>query len=220
MYREARALRVLLDEVNANAPHRSTASDGWIGDAAHASRDSDHNPWVKVDGIGVVRARDFTHDPFHDLDCQQLADHLAARLRKHPALRSGAYVIWRRRIISADRIHEGWRPYAGSNPHETHLHLSVALAPADFDSTHPWGWHEEEDVALSNDDREWIAAQVDRAAAQAAREVMGAKVIARKDITVRQVLRELLASDAPRTSLRAPRTRPETKGSRVKEREQ
>lgn len=142
-YREAEALRVLLAEVNRKAPRRSKASDGWIGDAAHAARDSDHNPWV-VDsrGRGVVRARDFTHDPRGGLDCNQLADFLAGLLRAgtHPALGPGAYVIWNRRIISRDRIAEGWRHYSGSNAHTKHLHLSVARAAAGFDSRAAWGW--------------------------------------------------------------------------------
>jgi hypothetical protein len=141
MYREADSLKVLHAEINAAAPHRSTASDGWIADAAHASRESDHNPWVKDSrGIGVVRARDFTNDPMGGLDCKILADKLAAKIRRgdHPALGSGAYVIWNRRIISHDRIAEGWRPYSGTNPHTKHLHLSVATAQAGYDSDLPW----------------------------------------------------------------------------------
>lgn len=145
-WRVARSLDVLLAELNAAAPNRSKLSDGSIGDAAHASRSSDHNPWViDSDGIGVVRARDFTHDPADGLDCNQLAPFLAGLLGEHPALRSGAYVIWNRRIISRDRISEGWRPYTGSNPHDHHLHLSVALDEAGYDSTAPWGWDTEED---------------------------------------------------------------------------
>lgn len=145
-WRVARALDVLLAEINAAAPNRSTISDGSIGDAAHASRDSDHNPWViDSDGIGVVRARDFTHDPAGGLDCNDLAFVLAGMLGEHPALRSGAYVIWNRRIISRDRISEGWRPYTESNPHDHHLHLSVALDQAGYDSAAPWSWDTEED---------------------------------------------------------------------------
>ena len=42
-WRVARSLDVLLGQLNALAPERSKASDGSIGDAAHASRSSDHN---------------------------------------------------------------------------------------------------------------------------------------------------------------------------------
>jgi hypothetical protein len=140
-YREAKSLAVLLAEVNKAAPNRSTVSDGWIGDAAHASRDSDHNPWViDSDGVGVVRARDFTHDPAGGLDCNDLADDLVGLLRAnaHPALGSGAYIIWNKRIISHDRLSEGWRDYTGTNDHTHHLHLSVALNQSGYDSEKPW----------------------------------------------------------------------------------
>lgn len=155
-WRVARSLDVLLGEVNTFAPHRSKVSDGSIGDAAHAIRSSDHNPWRQAGGIGVVGARDFTHDPTGGLDCQHLAEHLAGMLAtgQHPALASGAYIIWRRRILSRDRLGEGWRAYYGSNPHEAHLHLSVATSATGFDSLAPWGYSREDgaDVALDNDD--------------------------------------------------------------------
>jgi hypothetical protein len=143
-WRMARSLDTLLAELNEAAPKRSKVSDGGIGDAAHASRDSDHNPWVTRDGVGIVRARDFTHDPAGGLDCGRLATTLAVMLGRpgerpaHPALGDGAYVIFRRRIISRARIGEGWRPYTGSNPHDKHLHLSVALANTGYDSTRAW----------------------------------------------------------------------------------
>jgi hypothetical protein len=44
-WRVARSLEVLLGQFNAACPGRSKASDGSIGDAAHATRDSDHKPW-------------------------------------------------------------------------------------------------------------------------------------------------------------------------------
>lgn len=150
-WRVANSLDVLLDEINDAAPNRSKISDGSIGDAAHASRDSDHNPWViDRNGVGVVRARDFTHDPAGGLDCNDLARELEQLYRGgHPALGSGAYTIWRRRILSRDRLAEGWRTYSGSNPHDHHLHQSVARAAAGYDSTAPWGVMKEEDVMAS-----------------------------------------------------------------------
>lgn len=137
-WRVAYSLDVLLDEINAYAPDRSKVSDGSIGDAAHASRSSDHNPWRQAGGQGVVGARDFTHDPAGGLDCDLLAALLASQLGKHPALGSGAYVIWEAQIISTDRLSEGWRSYSGSNEHRSHLHLSVGTNASDFDSRAPW----------------------------------------------------------------------------------
>lgn len=153
-WRVARSLDVLKAEIDKEFPNRSTISDGSIGDAAHASRESDHNPWVVVDGIGIVRARDFTHDPDGGLDCWQLAPKLASLIGKHPALGSGGYVIWQRKIISYDRRSEGWRTYTGSNPHDRHLHISVALRQSGFDSTQPWNiYTEEDDMNAAQDQR-------------------------------------------------------------------
>lgn len=147
-WRDARSIDVLKAELDTAYPNRSTASDGTIGDAAHASRDSDHNPWVVLNGVGIVRARDVTHDPDHGCDADVLAQRVAGliALGAHPALRHGAYVIRNRRIFSFDRRDEGWRPYTGSNPHEKHMHVSVSLDPTGFDSTARWGITEEEDV--------------------------------------------------------------------------
>ena len=178
-WRVARSLDVLLEEINAAAPARSKVSDGSIGDAAHATRSSDHNPWITYGGQGIVRARDFTHDPADGLDCNQLAVALAALIAVggHPACRSGAYVIWQRRIYSFDRRHEGWRPYTGSNPHEAHLHLSVSLDPAGFDSTAPWFVMvpKEDDMPLNDEDKKWIIGAVERAVDQSVDRLLSEK---------------------------------------------
>lgn len=138
-WRTARSLDVALAEINAHAPNRSKISDGSIGDAAHASRSSDHNPWRQAGGMGIVGARDFTHDPADGCDAGAIARTVAGLLGKHPALGSGAYVIWNWQIISADRLGEGWRTYSGTNGHTQHVHVSVATSAAGFDNTTPWG---------------------------------------------------------------------------------
>lgn len=129
-WRVARSLDVLLGQINARYPNRSKVSDGSIGDAAHATRDSDHNPWVKRFGMGIVRARDFTHDPAHGFDAHAFANRLKnyAENVGHPALKAEAYIISNRRIWSWNRRAEGWRPYGGTNPHSQHVHVSVSLA--------------------------------------------------------------------------------------------
>jgi hypothetical protein len=38
------------------------------------------------------------------------------------------YVIWDRRIWSAARAGEGWRPYRGPHPHTDHVHVSLSRA--------------------------------------------------------------------------------------------
>ena len=54
---------------------------------------------------------------------------------------------------------------------------------------------EEDDMPLNEDDKAWIKDQIDAAAKAAAREVLAAEVIAKKDITVRAALRELLSRE-------------------------
>lgn len=134
-WRVARSLEVLLDEINAVAPGRSTASDGSIGDADHAETSSDHNP----NASGVVCARDFTHDPGSGADMHRIAKQV--RRSKHPALK---YIIWNKRIWSRKRAWRGWRRYRGPNPHTRHMHVSVGIGPdgastGPYDDTSSWG---------------------------------------------------------------------------------
>lgn len=146
-YRESYATATLHDEVNARWPNRSKVSDGWIGDAAHASRSSDHNPWVKVGGVGVVRARDFTAA---GADVGWLMEHLRQlAIAGDPRLNGGGYLIWQGRIAS-ERQGWRWRAYTGSNPHNHHGHVSVSRERAGFDSTAPWG------VAAGAQPKDWF----------------------------------------------------------------
>lgn len=164
-WRVAQSLEQLLAEINHAAPDRSKVSDGSIGDPAHASTDSDHNPsnWPPS-WSGVVRARDFTDDPLHGCDAARIAEQVR-RLGlegRHPALGPGAYVIWNRQIAS-DTYGWTWRPYSGSNPHNHHVHVSVATAAAGYDSTAPWGVTEEEDMNREQDARlERVENKLDR----------------------------------------------------------
>jgi hypothetical protein len=127
--RAANALNVLLNQLNNRAPGRNKASDGWIGDADHQNRNSDHNPWYPPPNGGIVTARDFTHDPGGGLDCQWLASTLVTH--NDPRIK---YIIWNRRIWTPG---VGWKPYTGANPHDHHLHLSVDANPS-CDSPTPW----------------------------------------------------------------------------------
>ena len=138
-WRAAESLKLLLKQVNALAPSRNKDSDGMIGDEAHQSRDSDHNPWVwdKVAKRGVVTALDITNDPNAKCDCQILANSLQAN--KDQRIK---YVIWNKQIMNSAAINGAaawtWRPYSGSNPHNKHIHISVKCEKENYDSTSNW----------------------------------------------------------------------------------
>lgn len=127
-WRVARGLDKLLAQINEMAPNRSKASDGSIGDPAHRDRPSDHNP----DAQGVVRARDFTHDPGHGADMGEISE--ALRLSRDRRI---TYVIFNRRVFSATNEPWRWRPYTGSNPHDKHMHVSVVPTSV-ADDTSEW----------------------------------------------------------------------------------
>lgn len=129
MARIARSLDVLRSQIDATYPGRSKLSDGWIGDAAHASRPSDHNP----NGSGVVTALDITHDPAHGVDTWALAETL--RINRDPRIK---YVISNGRIFSSAVNPWAWRPYTGANKHAHHIHVSVMGDPALYDLASEW----------------------------------------------------------------------------------
>ena len=125
-------------------PHRSTASDGTIGDASHANRRSDHNP---DDYPGVVDERDadrkrevhavdLTHDPLHGVDCERLSEQIRQRVLAGDEKRV-AYIIFAGRIFNPDVSRE-WRPYSGSNPHDKHMHVSIRYTNAAENDVSPW----------------------------------------------------------------------------------
>jgi hypothetical protein len=136
-WRTAQCLLKLRAQVNQMAPNRTTASDGTIGDAAHQSRSSDHNPWVRDGAVGVVTALDITHDPTHGCDAGRIAE--ALRTSHDSRIK---YIIWNRQIASSAPKHGrpawAWRPYSGENPHTHHVHVSVQPQKALYDSTEQW----------------------------------------------------------------------------------
>lgn len=150
-WRVAKSLLELLDEINRRSPDRSKLSDGFLGNAAHQSRDSDHNPWVQDGVVGVVTAGDFTNDPDDGFDSSDFANWLRERCRAGDETRV-KYVISDRRIASAStkpgHKHWDWRPYDGPNAHLHHVHVSVRSEKSNYDDTSPWGW-EEDDMALT-----------------------------------------------------------------------
>ena len=133
-WRLARSLERLRAQVNAAVPGRSKSSDGSIGDAAHASRTSDHNPYIKdKNGVGVVRAIDITHDPNGGFDSYKFADYL--RVKGDKRIR---YIISNYRIANPG---QPWRPYKcppNKNPHDHHVHISVSESASLYDDDSDW----------------------------------------------------------------------------------
>lgn len=118
-------LVALRSEFNQRAPSRDKASDGWIGDAAHSARDSDHNP----DSRGLVHAVDVDEDlRVPGLSMAECVAHIVGRHRSGVDNRL-TYVIYERTIWSAAY---DWRSrdYSGSNPHDKHAHFSCRRWPA------------------------------------------------------------------------------------------
>lgn len=126
----SRALVTLRGEIEAAWPGRSKISDGSIGDAAHASRPSDHNPDPSGPDKGEVRAIDVTQwDPgTPENPRDDVAEAVAEQLRasRDPRI---LYVIWRGRMFSSYPTSSTpawtWRPYTGPNGHFHHVHISV-----------------------------------------------------------------------------------------------
>lgn len=121
-WRLAGSLEKLREQVDEEWPKRSKISDGTIGDAAHASRTSDHNPWC---GPGVVTAIDITDDSF---DTGPDMAEVTEALRESRDRRI-KYVIFNGRMFSSypTSTYDAWewRPYDGINKHAAHGHISV-----------------------------------------------------------------------------------------------
>lgn len=110
----------LREQIDDAFPDRDRTSDGWLGDARHAARASDHNP----DAQGIVRAIDIDRD-LSGVSKPDLMPDVADQIRL--CAKAGdkriAYVIFDGRIASAKKGW-AWRPYTGSNKHNHHCHIS------------------------------------------------------------------------------------------------
>lgn len=113
--------------INARWPEHDRTLDGWIGDAAHQARRSDHNPNARdiVDAIDVDMFGGAT--PVH-------RPSVVAGLMVHPATH---YVIHDRRIYQRE---DQFRPrvYNGINPHDQHCHCSIIQSTTAEQDPTPW----------------------------------------------------------------------------------
>lgn len=135
----------LRNELNAANPKRDKRSDGWIGDASHAARKSDHNPDYSHGGI--VIAFDIDNDGVDE-------DRLIAILIKDHRVN---YVIWNRHIWSREH---GFvkRAYTGTSPHTEHVHVSFLLQFANDGS--PFGYYKPKPAAPTHSPIQTVAREV------------------------------------------------------------
>jgi len=152
----APCLVTLRDEFNKLNPNRDKTTDGWIGDAAHASGPSDHNP----DADGIVHAIDVDETgPWpNGATMEKLVQYLVAECRKSGE--SGKdrgrlkYIIYERRIWEASN---GWaqRSYTGSNPHDKHAHISCEYASTYENDKTSWGLYDKFGASMATAKEIW-----------------------------------------------------------------
>ena len=102
------AAKSVLRQATALRPKRKKASDGLLPSAAHVRQNpnSDHNSGYAVD---------LTHDPKNGINCVEMFIKLQDDKRVK-------YLIFKGRIWSQAK---GVLKYTGSNPHNSHLHISI-----------------------------------------------------------------------------------------------
>lgn len=123
-WKAADAIRTFGDQImDLRGSTVSYATDGTVASKNHdlVSPTSDHSPQPKT-GVGIVRAIDFHEWKPGAVDdvCEAL------RQSRDPRIK---YVIHGGRLFASYWSPNGepweWRAYSGSNPHDTHGHLSV-----------------------------------------------------------------------------------------------
>jgi hypothetical protein len=138
MARRAYSLDTLRAQLDVRFTERDIRSDGWIGDEAHASRKSDHNPNTR----GVVQAIDVDEHTDTSERSEAVGVELAEGLRasRDPRIK---YVIYERRMFSSYPA-RGVPPWTwrNGNGHTQHVHVSVVDDPTLYDDDTPFrlGW--------------------------------------------------------------------------------
>ncbi len=154
-------------QLNTIAPDRDKTSDGGVGDTAHKLRRSSHNDdetgvpeWSDPDSKGEIRARDFDKDLRRPgLSMMTVVLWLVAGAKR------GEF-WWLRYIIFDGFIwhkNSGWerRDYNGDNQHKEHAHVNSDFSQKADDVKNCNYRLEDIPVALTNEDKEWIKAQID-----------------------------------------------------------
>jgi hypothetical protein len=98
-------------------PDRKRASDGWIGDARHSARVSDHNPNEQGEVCAIDIDASLSDQDGVSFD---LADQIRQAAKTDKRI---LYVIHAGKIASPKLLWR-WRKYTGINPHHKHIHIS------------------------------------------------------------------------------------------------
>jgi hypothetical protein len=158
----------LRGEFNTLSPGRDKRSDGSVGDTAHAGTSSDHNP----DETGNTPYEDSdSKNEVHAIDVDAsgpwpspatfdlIVDDIRKRC-KNGTERRLHNIIWNRQIASESNGWV-WKPYSGTSAHTEHAHFSACYETDRENDTSSWGLVEKwGDMALSSDDKKWIAAEI------------------------------------------------------------
>lgn len=165
----------LRTEFNTIAPARDKASDGTIGDPAHAEHVSDHNPDESgkvpirdADRLNEVHALDIDKDlRTPGLNMEKVVQFILSRCRAGQERRL-RYIIFNRRIWEAsNRWRE--RTYRGPNAHDQHAHFSSSYETAKEADTSSWHLSDlikkpeppkENNVAITTDEIKAIGTEV------------------------------------------------------------
>jgi len=106
----------LRDQIDTWYQDRRTTSDGWLGDARHSTRKSDHNP-----DAGCVRAIDVDSR----LDSSEgMSIYLADQIRICAKTDKRISYVIHNGMIASKILNFKWRKYSGFNKHTKHIHIS------------------------------------------------------------------------------------------------
>jgi hypothetical protein len=126
----------LRNQVNKRWPKRDKRSDGWIGDKAHAGRQSDHNP----DARGLVHALDIDADldPRDPGAAQRLANQIVAYAASGiPGANRIKYVVFNDQIASGTYANSMWKWRGSGYGHMHHIHVSFSTKGENNAQTYP-----------------------------------------------------------------------------------
>jgi hypothetical protein len=126
----------LRNQVNKRWPKRDKRSDGWIGDKAHAGRQSDHNP----DARGLVHALDIDADldPKDRGAAQRLANQIVAYAASGiPGANRIKYVVFNDQIASGTYANSMWKWRGSGYGHMHHIHVSFSTKGENNAQTFP-----------------------------------------------------------------------------------